>query len=57
MDKLKLIFLKPTNTLPFMLGLFIGMTIVDPNLVNNSIITAMSGTTFHAVKAIFSFPG
>jgi len=57
MDKLKLIFLKPTNTLPFMLGLFIGMTIFDPNVLSNSIITAMSGTTYHAVKAIFSFPG
>ena len=49
---LKKILLKPTNTLPFMFGLFIGMTIVSPDLVYNSMITAVSGSTFHVIKAI-----
>lgn len=45
---------KPTNTLPFVLGLFIGMTIMSPDIVNNMVITALSGSTFHIVKVISS---
>jgi len=50
--KLKQLLLKPTNTLPFMFGLFIGMTLVSPDIVHNSLITAISGSTFHVIKSV-----
>jgi len=50
--RLKEILLKPTNTLPFMFGLFIGMTLLSPDIIHNSVITALSGSTFHVIKAI-----
>jgi len=50
--RLKQVLLKPTNTLPFMFGLFIGMTLVSPDIIHNSVITAVSGSTFHVIKAI-----
>lgn len=54
MNKLKEIFFKPTNTIPFMLGLFIGMTIIDPNIIQNSFLTATGGGTFHVIKVLTS---
>lgn len=51
MSKLKKILFKPTNTIPFMFGLFIGMTMLSQDIMYNGMVTALSGSTFHVIKA------
>jgi len=46
----KLLF-KPTNTIPFMFGLFIGMTVLNHDIIYNGMVTALSGSAFHIIKA------
>lgn len=52
--KIKLMFLKSTNAINFMMGLFIGLTIVNSDIIYNSIITVVSGSLFHIIKSVGS---
>ncbi len=54
LDKGKQIFLRPTNTIPFMMGLFVGLMVANPDLLQNLSLTALSGGAFHVTKAVFS---
>ena len=51
---LKSAFSTPTNTVPFMLGLFIGLTVFNADIIYNTAITALSGSTFHITKSFFN---
>jgi hypothetical protein len=53
-DKGKQVFLRPTNTIPFMLGLFVGLMVANPDFIQNISITAISGGTFHVIKSVVS---
>lgn len=57
LDKGKQIFLRPTNTIPFMMGLFVGLMVADPDFIQNISITAVSGGTFHVIKSVASIYG
>lgn len=48
------IFLTATNTVPFMLGLFIGLMLFNADVIYNTSVTLLSGSTFHLVKYIGS---
>lgn len=52
-EKTKQILTRPTNTLPFMMGLFVGLMVANPDLLQNLSLTALSGGTFHVIKAVF----
>lgn len=42
-----------TQSIPFMLGLFVGVSLFNADLVYNSIVTLVSGSMFHVIKALF----
>lgn len=50
----KNILFRNTNTVPFMLGLFIGLSVFNADVIYNVVITLLSGSTFHTIKSITS---
>jgi hypothetical protein len=46
------LFFTQTGSLTFMVGLFVGLSLTNFDLMYNGFITIISGSTFHTVKSI-----
>jgi ssDNA-specific exonuclease RecJ len=45
---------KNTNSVPFMIGVFAGLSIMSVDVISNSLLAIISGSTYHVIKATTS---